>query len=187
MQDIFCGLVKSSGSENWLRYRNWMREGSWVCTEQAALSLLIIHPWLFWLDRLNSTFVVTHLSCPWGWSVLLTISTVFCVGKVPSSQSYGFSSSHVWTWELDYKEGRVPKNWCFWTVVLEKTLESSLDSKEIKQVNPKGNQLWASVGRTDAKAEAPFFGHLMASLEKTLMLEKTRQEEKGTTEDEMVG
>ena len=72
-------------------------------------------------------------------------------------------------------------------MVLEKTLESSLDSKEIKQVNPKGNQLWASIGRTDAKAEAPYFGHLMASLEKTLMLEKTRQEEKGTIEDEMVG
>ena len=60
----------------------------------------------------------------------------------PSSQGYGFSSSHVWMWELDHKEGRAPKNWCFWTVVLEKTLESPLDCKEIKPVHPKANKLW---------------------------------------------
>ena len=64
----------------------------------------------------------------------------YFANKVPSSQSYGFSSSHVWMWELDYKESWVPKNWCFWTVVLEKTLESPLDCKEIQPVNPKGNQ-----------------------------------------------
>ena len=75
--------------------------------------------------------------------------------KGPSSQSYGFSSSHVWKWELDNKEGWAPKNWCFWTVVLEKTLESPLKSKEIKPVNPKGNQSWAFIGRTDAEAETP--------------------------------
>ena len=75
--------------------------------------------------------------------------------KGPSSQSYGFSSSHVWTWELDHKEGWVQKNWCFWTVVLEKTLESSLDSKEIQPVNPKGNQSWIFIERTDAEAKAP--------------------------------
>ena len=73
----------------------------------------------------------------------------------PSSQSYGFSSSHVWMWELDYKESWVPKNWCFWTVVLEKTLESPLDCKEIKSVNPKGNQSWVFLERTDAEAETP--------------------------------
>ena len=76
-------------------------------------------------------------------------------------------------WKLDYKEGWVPKNWCFWTVVLEKTLESPLDCKEIKPVNPKGNQSWIFIGRTDAEAEAPILGHLMRradSLEKTLML-----------------
>ena len=73
--------------------------------------------------------------------------------KGPSSQSYGFSSSHVWMWELDYKESWAPKNWCFWTVVLEKTLESPLDWKEIQQLNPKGNQSWISLGRTDPKAE----------------------------------
>ena len=72
----------------------------------------------------------------------------------PYSQSYGFSSSCVWMWELDYKENWVLKNWCFWAVVLEKTLESPLDSK-IKVVNPKGNQSWIFIGRTDAEAEAP--------------------------------
>jgi len=73
--------------------------------------------------------------------------------KCPSSQSYGFSSSHVWMWELDHKESWVPKNWCFSTVVLEKTLESSLDCKEIKPVNPKGNQSCIFIERTDAEAE----------------------------------
>ena len=73
--------------------------------------------------------------------------------KGPCSQSYGFSSSHVWMWELDHKESWVLKNWCFWTVVLEKTLESPLDCKEIKPVHPKGNQSWIFFGRTDAAAE----------------------------------
>ena len=75
--------------------------------------------------------------------------------KGPYSQNYGFSSSHVCMWELDHKEGWVLKNWCFWIVVLEKTLESPLESKEIKRVNPKGNRLWIFTGRTDAKSEAP--------------------------------
>ena len=73
-----------------------------------------------------------------------------------NTQSYGFSSSHVWMWELDHKEVWVPKNWCFWTVVLEKTLESPLACKEMKPVNPKGNQPWIFIGRTDA--EAPILG-----------------------------
>ena len=71
------------------------------------------------------------------------------------SQSYGFSSSHVWMWELDYKESWAPKNWYFWTVVLDKRLESPLNCKEIQPVNPKGNQYWIFIGRTDAEAEAP--------------------------------
>ena len=75
--------------------------------------------------------------------------------KCPSSQSYGFSNSHVWMWELDYKESWVSKNWCFWTVVLEKTLESPLDCKEIQPVHPKGNQSWVYIGRTDVEAETP--------------------------------
>ena len=75
--------------------------------------------------------------------------------KGPSSQSYGFSSSHLWMWELDHKEGWTPKNGCFWTVVLEKTLENPLDSKEIQPVNSKGNQYWIFIRRTDDEAETP--------------------------------
>ena len=73
----------------------------------------------------------------------------------PSSQSYGFSNSHVWIWELDYKESWSLKNWCFWTVVLEKTLESPSDCKEIQPVHPKGSQSWIFIGRTTAEAETP--------------------------------
>ena len=73
----------------------------------------------------------------------------------PSSQSYGFSSSHVWMWELDHKGGWLSKNWCFQTVLLEKTLESPLDSKEFKPVNPKGNPPWIFIGKTDVEAEVP--------------------------------
>ena len=77
----------------------------------------------------------------------------YFVNKGPSSQGYGFSSGHVWMWELDYKEKWAPKNWCFWTVVLEKTLESPLDCKGIQPVHPKGNQSWIFIGRTDVEAE----------------------------------
>ena len=90
-----------------------------------------------------------------------------------SSQSYIFSSSHEWRWELDCEESWAPKNWCFWTVVLEKTLESPLDCKEIQPVHSGGYQSWVFIGRTDGKAESPILGHLMwrvDSLEKTLML-----------------
>ena len=102
--------------------------------------------------------------------------------KSPSSQGYGFSSGHVWMWELDYKENWAPKNWCFWIVVLEKTLESPLDCKEIQPIYPKGNQSWISIGRTDAEAEKKYFGHLMwrtDSFEKTLMLGKIEGGGKG--------
>ena len=78
----------------------------------------------------------------------------YFANSVPSSQSYSFSSGQVWMCELDHKEGWVPKNWCFWAVVLEKTLESPLHCKEIKPVNPKGNQPWIFFGRTDVEAEA---------------------------------
>ena len=79
----------------------------------------------------------------------------YFANKGPSSQSYGFSSSNVWVWELDYKESWVLKNWCFWTVVLEKALESPLDCKEIQAVNPKGDESWIFIERIDAKVEAP--------------------------------
>ena len=108
-----------------------------------------------------------------------------------SSQSYGFSSSHVWMWELDYKESWMLNNWCFWTVVSEKTLESSLDCKEIQPVHPKGNQSWIFIGRTDAEAETPI---LWPPDAKSWLIGKApdarqdwRWEEKGTAEDEMVG
>ena len=106
----------------------------------------------------------------------------------PSSQSNGFSSSHVWIWELDYKESWVLKNWCFWTVVLEKTLESRLDSKEVQPVHPKGNQSWIFIGRTDAETEAPILWPPDTKNWKDPDAGKDwRQEEKGMTEDEMVG
>ena len=110
--------------------------------------------------------------------------------KGPCSQN-GFSSSHVWMWELDHAEGWVLKNWCFWTVVLEKTLENPLDSKEIKLVNFKGNQPWIFIGRTNIEAEAPI--HWLSN-EKSQLIGKDsdawkdwRQKEKGMTEDGMFG
>ena len=108
-----------------------------------------------------------------------------------SSQSDGFSSSDVWIWEPNHKEGRVPKNWCFQTVVLEKTLKSHLDCKEIKPVNPKGNQPWIFIGRTDTEGEDPVVWppNVKSQLTgKDIDAGKDwRQEEKGTTGDEMVG
>ena len=110
--------------------------------------------------------------------------------KGPSSQSYGFSSSHVWMWALDYKESWAPKNRCFWTVVLEKTLESPLDCKEIQPAHPKGNQSWILTGGTDAETETPI---LWPPDAKNWLTGKDPdagqdlgQEEKGTTEDDMV-
>ena len=100
-------------------------------------------------------------------SRVITLLTKVCIVK-----AMFFSNTHVWMWELDHKESWVLKNWCFWTVVLEKTLESPLDCKEIQPVHPKGNQSWMFIGRTVAEAETPVFGHLMwrtDSLEKTLM------------------
>ena len=107
--------------------------------------------------------------------------------KGPYSQIYGFSSSHVWLWELDHKESWAPKDWCFWTVVLEKTFESPLDCKENKSVNPKGNWSWIFIGRADAEAETPKLWPLMwkgDTLEKFLTLGKTECRRRM---DEMVG
>ena len=115
----------------------------------------------------------------------------YFANKGPSSQGYGFSSGHVWMWELDYKESWAPKNWCFWTVVLEKTLESPLDCKEIQPDHPKGNQSWIFIGRIDAEADTPVLW--VPDVKSWLIGKDTdagkdwRQEDKGTTEDEMVG
>ena len=114
----------------------------------------------------------------------------YFTNKGPSSQSYGFSSSHVWMWELDYKGSWAPKNWCFRTVVLEKILESPLDCREIQPVHPKGNQSWIFIGRTDAEAETPI--HWPPDAKNQLIRKDPdagkdwRREEKGMTEDEMV-
>ena len=115
----------------------------------------------------------------------------YIANKGPSSQSYGFSSRHAGMWELDSKESWAPKNWCFWTVVLEKTLESLLDCKEIQAVYPKGNQSWIFTGKTDSNAQAPI---LWPPDVKNWLIGKDpdagkdwRWEEKGKTEDEMVG
>ena len=115
----------------------------------------------------------------------------YFANKGPHSQSYGFSSSHAWMWELDYKESWMPKNWCFWTMVMKKTLESPLDCKEIKLVYPKGNQLWKLTERTDVEAEPTV---LWPPDAKSWLIRKDpdagtdrRHEEKGTTEEKMVG
>ena len=103
------------------------------------------------------------------------MSLHYFANKDLSSQIYGFSSSHVWMWEFDYKESWAPKNWCFWIVVLKKTLESPLVCKEIQPVHPKGDQSWVFIERTDAEAEIPILWPPMRradSFEKTLMLRK---------------
>ena len=125
------------------------------------------------------------------WPTLDSIfqSRDYFANKGPSSQVYGFSSGHVWMWELDYKESWVLKNWCFWTV-LEKTLESPLYCKEIQPVHSKGDQSWVFTGRTDGEAETPILW--LPDLKSWLIWKDSdvgkdwRQEEKGMTEDEMV-
>ena len=114
----------------------------------------------------------------------------YFANKDLSTQSYGFASGHVWMWELDHKENWALKNWCFWTVVLAKTLESPLDCKEIQPVNPKGNEFWIFIGGTDAEAEIPI---LWPPDAKNWLIGKDpdsgkdwRWEEKGMTEDKMV-
>ena len=124
-------------------------------------------------------------------NILKSRDVIFPQG--PSSQSYVFSSSHVWTWELDYKhkESWALKNWYIWTVALEKTLESPLDCREIKPVHPKGNQSWIFFGRTDAETDTLMLWP--PDVKKWLIGKDSdagkdwRQEEKGTTKDEMVG
>ena len=115
----------------------------------------------------------------------------YFASKGPSRKSYGFSSSYLWMWELDCKGSCTPKNWYFWTVVLEKTLESLLDCKGIQPVHPKGNQSWIFIGRTDAEAETPI---LWPPDGKNWLIGKDpdagrdwRRKEEGMTEDEMVG
>ena len=115
----------------------------------------------------------------------------YFANKGPSSQNYGFSSGHVWMWELDYKESWALKNWCFWTVALKETLESPLDCKEIQPIHPKGNQSWMFTGRTDVEAETPILW--LPDANSWLIWKDPdagkdwRREKKGMTGDEMVG
>ena len=130
-----------------------------------------------------------------GWKVMTNLdSTVksrhYFTNKGPSSQIYGFSSHHVWMWELHYKESWVLKNWCFWTVLLEKTPESPLDCKEMEPVHTKGNQSWVFTGRSDAEAETAILWPPDAKswlIGKDPDAGKHWRQDKGTTEDEMVG
>ena len=124
-------------------------------------------------------------------NICILKSRHYFANKGPSSQSYGFSSGHVWMWELNYRESWAPKNWCLWTVVLEKTLTSPLDCKEIQPVHPKGNQSWIFIGRTDVEAETPI---RRPPDSKNRLIWKDPDagkdwgwEEKGRTEDEMAG
>ena len=110
--------------------------------------------------------------------------------KGPSSQGYGFSCGHVWMWELGCEESWAPKNWCFWTVVLEKTLESFLDCKEIPPVHSKGDQSWVFIGRTDAEAETNTLAtwcEELIHLKRPWCWARLKVGGEGTTEDEMVG
>ena len=142
----------------------------------AAMKLKTLTPWKESYDQPRQQIIKQRL---------------YFVNKGPSSQGHGFSSSHVWMWELDCEESWAPKNWCFWTVVLEKTLESPLDCKEIQPVHPKGDQSWVFIGRADVEAETPM---LWPPDVKNWLIWKDpnagkdwRREEKGITEDEMVG
>ena len=160
-----------------------------ITSKEKALLALITRKW-----------ILIAIICTWthpdnGNCNMWTISAITFLSSTTENWLsaiflYGFSNGHVWMWELDYKESRVQKNWCFWTVVLEKTLESPLDCKEIQPVHSKGDQSWVFIGRTDVEDEPLIFWPLQA---KSWLIWKDpdvgkdwRQEEKGTTEDEMI-
>ena len=137
-----------------------------------------------------SIFMIKNLGRKVKTNLDSILKSIF-LNKDPSSQGYGFSSSHVWMWELDYKESWAQKNWCFWTVVLKKTLESPLDCKEIQPVHPKGDQSWVFIGKTDVEAETLILWPLHAKSwlywKDPDALKDWGQEEKGMTEDEIDG
>ena len=138
----------------------------------------------------NCRYLILKMNSLLIWYMIKKNVNITC-SKGPSGQGYGFSSGHVQMWELDCEESWAQKNWCFWTVVLEKTLESPLDCRELQPVHPKGDQSWVFTGRTDAEAETPILWppHVRSWLI-VKDLDAGRdwgQEEKGTTEDEMAG
>ena len=177
-----------------------MASGPIISWQVDGETVETVTDFIFWGSRITADDDCSHeikrLLAPWKQSYDQTRQHIkkqrcYFADKGPSSQSYGFSSSHIWVWELDYKESWVPKNWWFWTVVLEKTPESPLDSKEIQPVHPKGNQSWIFIGRTDAEAGTlmlwPPDGKNWLIWKDSDAGKDWRQEEKGTTEDEMVG
>ena len=163
-----------NNGNSWQTLSSWTPKSLQMMTETMKLKTLA--PWKKNYDQLRQ-----HIKK----------QRHYFVNKGPSSQGYGFSSSHVWMWVLDYKESWEPKNWCFRTVVLEKTLESPLDCMEIKPVHPKGNQSWIFIGRTNAEAETPILW--LPDLKRQLIGKDPdtgkdwRWEEKWMTEDELAG
>ena len=155
---------------------------------------------IFWSSKITADGDCSHeikRCLLLGRKVMTNLDSIFkkqrhyFANKGPSGQCYGFSSGHVWMWELDCEESWVLKNWCFWAMVLEKTLESPLDCKEIQRVLPKGIQSWVFIGRTDAEAETPVLWPPHAN---SWLIGKDcdavrdwEQEEEGMTEDEMAG
>ena len=126
----------------------------------------------------------------WPTKIAYSKAETLLTNKGPSSQSYGFSSGHVWMWELDCEESWAPRNWCFWTVVLEKTLESPLDCKEIQPAYSKGNHSWIFTRSTDVEAETPILwpsGVKNWLIWKDSDAGKDRRQDKGMTVDEIVG
>ena len=124
----------------------WLFVTPWTVACQASLSMD---------SPGKDTGVSCHFILQTNLDSILKTRDITFLGKVHVVKCYGFSNSHVWMWELDHKEDWTPKNWCFWTVVLEKTLESPLDCKEIQPVHPKGDQSWIFIRRTDAGTNAP--------------------------------
>ena len=170
-----------------LVWTHGMNYGMWVLKE-CEVTMRFVNT----KDKEGPVFI--H-ETPRNWDLnegrIIIIARVYFANKGLSSQGYGFSSGHVWTWELDCEESWLRKNWCFWTVVLEKTLESPLDCKEIQPVHPRGDQSRVFIGRTDAEAETPV---LWSPHAQSWLIGKDpdagkdwRQEEKRTTEDEMAG
>ena len=167
---------------------SWQIDGETVETVTDLFFGLQIH-WRWWLQPWNKKTLL-------GSKVMTNLDSIlksrhYFANKGLSSQGYRLSSRHVWMWELDYKESWALKNWCFWTVVLDKTLERPLDCKEIQQVHPKGDQSWVFTGRTDVESETPI---LWPPDGKSWLIGKDPdagrdwgQEENGTTEDEMAG
>ena len=162
--------------KQWQILFSWAPKSPWTVTAAMKFKRLLL------LERK----AMTNLE-----SILKKSRDVTLLTKGLYSQSYNFSSSHVWIWQLDHKEGWALENWCFQIIMLEETLESPLDFEEIHPVNPKGNQPWIFIGRTDAEVKAPILWPPDAKSQltgKDLLVGKTEaKREAGAAEDEMVG